>query len=136
MVTVSKQLVGTDHEFPAYDQNMDESIKGAQSCCEPLASPTAGKSLRACSSSSLGTVCLRCQGYVRTKARSVTPATWLCVPFLQQEEPTRASSSPLKGEEKGRGQMGRKSTQVVRNQLLPISSTHDSLNRLVPMIKS
>ena len=53
-----------------------------------------------------GDLHLRCQGYLRTKARPGPPATWPCIPFLQQEEPTRASSSPLKGGAKGRGQAG------------------------------
>lgn len=52
METILQLWAGTYHEFPACIQNMDESIKGAQSCGEPLASPEAGKAFRAFNSSS------------------------------------------------------------------------------------
>lgn len=76
------------------------------------------------------------QGYFRTKARSVTPATWLCIPI-----------PPMGGATKGfflifeRGGKGKKADRYkiysrVRDQLLPISFIYDSLNEQMPKTKS
>lgn len=78
----------------------------------------------------LGTLCLRCQGYLRTEAGSVTPAVWLCNSLVQPELLSYLGKG-REGERTDRYEMYSGGQGSV-----PISSIHEALNGLVPQTQS